>query len=806
MLRQEVLAMRAISNKVYQALPQEILNRNQWILYKIEPVLEEKTGKQKRDKKTGELKFTKVPYQTNGVEASSTNPKTWTSYSDAIQHSQNYNGVGYVLTDKDPYTVFDLDNCIVNGELKGEAKKLIKTLDSYTEYSQSENGLHIWIKGKKYGTRCKNTEKNIEIYDNKRFIVMTGKHLEGTSREIEERQLILDYVYDSYFPEPVNEQLGKIKRSKLNPSPDLSDEEVLNIAFGAKNGDKCKRLYTGDFATYSSQSEADQALCNYIAFYTQKSEQIDRIFIGSGLYRKKWDRKDYKTWTIQNAIDGLKETYQKRRFQLAMGDNIKDTPTMDLQNVLKARRFEELKSMAAKLKGEWEGSGAKGKTPKKPKILTPKRCAEILAEYTRFILFDIEENTRLAMYRPESGIYTQNATLIKRVISWLEPELNNSKAEDVIYHLTNTAEIKGKTESRYLIPVENGVFNLKTKRLEPFSSKYVFTTKISTRYNPHITNPVIDDWNVEDWLSSIACGDKEIIHLLWQVMNDSLNGNYTRQKAIFLVGDGNNGKGTFQELIINLIGAQNIASLKVNEFDMRFRLSALEGKTAVIGDDVPINVYIDDSSNFNSVVTGDRVQVEFKNKPIYNTVFRCTVIQSTNGMPNFRNKTSATIRRIIIVPFNADFNGSVKNFKIKDEYIKNEKVLQYILHKSIHMDFEDFDIPESSKRELEVFRQDNDPVWDFKLTVFDEWKIDKVPKSVVYEFYKKFCNDNGYKYMAAIQFHKLFKTYITDEWNPDSTGRFIYTNLIHELGDPDRTGIYFPDKSKQRAYERKNQS
>ncbi|MGQ3740947.1 phage/plasmid primase, P4 family, partial [Bacillus sp. Fil] len=200
-------------------------------------------------------------------------------------------------------------------------------------------------------------------------------------------------------------------------------------------------------------------------------------------------------------------------------------------------------------------------------------------------------------------IYTQNTTVIKRVISWLEPKLNNTKAEEVIYHLTNKAEVKEKTNARYLIPVKNGVFNLKTKTLEPFTADYVFTTKITIPYIENPVNPVLDGWDVVSWIQSIACGDVEIEKLLWQVMNDALNGNYSRRKSIFLIGEGNNGKGTFQELIMNLIGIKNIATLKVNEFDERFRLSVLEGKTAVIGDDVPANVYIDDSSNFNSVVT-----------------------------------------------------------------------------------------------------------------------------------------------------------------------------------------------------------
>jgi len=507
------------------------------------------------------------------------------------------------------------------------------------------------------------------------------------------------------------------------------------------------------------------------------------------------DKDGYTEQELQATIDSIKGFEPKAQsFELFANEN-KDSTLIELKAELRNRYFEEL----ASLESEWI---ANGKIGKKPTTISPARCSIILPEYISFSLFNLEENTRLAMYLPKEGIYSQNTTLIKRTISWLEPKLNNVKADEVIYHLTNKVEIKEKTESRYLIPVQNGVFNLKTKTLEPFSADYVFTSKISTPYIENPTNPILDGWDIESWLNSISCGDSEIYNLLWQVMNDSLNGNYSRKKSIFLIGNGNNGKGTFQELLTSLIGSQNIATLKVNEFDQRFRLSILEGKTAVIGDDVPANVYIDDSSNFNSVVTGDRVAVEFKNKPIYNTVFRCSVIQSTNGMPKFKNKTNGTIRRIVIVPFQADFNGQAENLKIKDDFIRNEEVLQYVLNKAINMDFEKFDVPKVSLQELEIFKQDNDPILDFKLSVFDEWQIQKVPKYVVYGFYKKFCNDNGYKYSSDRHFHKQFKTYLEQDWKTDAQAKYNYESLMEYLGDLDQLGIGFPNRGQnQKSYE-----
>ncbi|PEF32935.1 DNA primase family protein [Bacillus wiedmannii] len=542
-------------------------------------------------------------------------------------------------------------------------------------------------------------------------------------------------------------------------------------------------VYDSDLHAHSNHSTDPISGKNVNSFDLYRLHKFS--YLDNGMENMK-DKPSYKAMIEHCKKDEKVRDYYEKHINFDI--KINGLSVIGLKKELRSRYFEEL----SRLEKEWENNGKKGR---KPITISPARCSVILPKYINFILFDLEENTRLAMYVPEEGIYTQNATVIKRVISWLEPKLNNTKAEEVIYHLTNTAEVKEKTNSRYLIPVQNGVFNLKTKTLEPFTADYVFTTKITTPYIENPVNPVLDGWDVVSWIQSISCGDGEIEKLLWQVMNDALNGNYSRRKSIFLIGEGNNGKGTFQELIMNLIGIKNIATLKVNEFDERFRLSVLEGKTAVIGDDVPANVYIDDSSNFNSVVTGDMVSVEFKNRPIYNTVFRCSVIQSTNGMPKFKNKTNGTIRRIVIVPFKADFNGMAENFKIKDEYIKNEKVLQFVLYKAINMDFEKFDIPKVSLQELEVFKQDNDPVLDFKLSIFDEWGIQEVPKYIVYGFYKKFCMDNGYKHLADRQFHKQFKTYLGGGWE-DAQKRFQYESLIKILGDLDQMGIGFPDKSK----------
>ncbi|MFX3712238.1 DUF5906 domain-containing protein, partial [Streptococcus suis] len=75
---------------------------------------------------------------------------------------------------------------------------------------------------------------------------------------------------------------------------------------------------------------------------------------------------------------------------------------------------------------------------------------------------------------------------------------------------------------------------------------------------------------------------------------------------------GGTGKGTLQELFINQIGRQNIASIKITDLDVnnRFTLAQALGKQAIIGDDVQAGAVIRDTSKLFSLGGGDTVTVE----------------------------------------------------------------------------------------------------------------------------------------------------------------------------------------------------
>ena len=259
-------------------------------------------------------------------------------------------------------------------------------------------------------------------------------------------------------------------------------------------------------------------------------------------------------------------------------------------------------------------------------------------------------------------------------------------------------------------------------------------------------------------------GDEELVHLIWQVISASLNGNYSYRKSIWFVGEGNDGKGTVQQLITNVVGMKNVASLKINQFAERFSLSMIEGKTVVIGDDVQAGIYVDESSNFNSVVTGEPVLVEEKNKQPYTTVFKKTVIQSTNELPRFKNKTNGTYRRFAIIPFKKSFSSEDDNWAIKDDYIYREEVLEYVLKKALEISFDRFIEPKASLEALEDFKESNDTVKAFVIEWFNKFESTRLPSRYLWWLYQEWCKDEGVTKLTKRKFENQLAKNIPPEW------------------------------------------
>src|SRR5829696_653725 len=271
----------------------------QWLVWRLE-------------ERNGEL--TKVPYTPRtGQRADSTAPDTWDGYEEAVSacKDHSYAGIGFVFTPEDDLCGVDLDRCLdpETGEIEGWVQEVIGELNSYTEISPSGTGVHILVRGELPAGR--NRKGRFEAYDRGRYFTVTGKHLAGTSQTIERRQEELGVVVRRVFGEDSANGHTKSVAAAETVDNGLSNDEIIQKALAASNRARFSRLWNGDTSGYGSHSEADLALCGILAFWTGgDATRIDTLFRQSGLYREKWDRKDYRNRTITQALSGKTEFYK----------------------------------------------------------------------------------------------------------------------------------------------------------------------------------------------------------------------------------------------------------------------------------------------------------------------------------------------------------------------------------------------------------------------------------------------------------------------------------------------------------------
>jgi hypothetical protein len=281
---------------MFENIPEELQHIGQWINWRYGTT---DTGKQ-----------TKHPVTPGfGYLASVTDPSTWRTFAEAVSYARNnpsfIAGIGFVFTKETLYSGIDLDH-LDNPDDHKRAVAIVEHFDTYTETSPSGRGLHLIVKGKVASGRRK---AGVELYPHGRYFTFTGNVVRN--RPIASRHFELEELW---------KELGGAQLDETgfdgDPTQTNSDLEVYNMAVAARNGQLFLDLWQGRWdeqrrednsKRYTSQSEADFALIDIIAFYTQNREQITRLFFTSALGQreKAQARKDYVPKMIKRSFDRM---------------------------------------------------------------------------------------------------------------------------------------------------------------------------------------------------------------------------------------------------------------------------------------------------------------------------------------------------------------------------------------------------------------------------------------------------------------------------------------------------------------------
>ncbi len=363
-------------------------------------------------------------------------------------------------------------------------------------------------------------------------------------------------------------------------------------------------------------------------------------------------------------------------------------------------------------------------------------------------------NGRLHIYK--DGIYIDTQRLIESAMIDKIPTLSKAKRNEVLSYLDVMIDKDTSISGAEYIAFKNGVYNIKTDELMPFSPEIVVTNKINHNYNPEAVCEIVDQT-----LKKLAVGDDEIIQLLKEAVGYTFFRRNELRKAFMLTGEKKNGKSTFLAMLKTLLGENNTSALDLKELGDRFSSASMFNKLANIGDDIS-DEFITNPAIFKKIVSGDRIRGELKGEKEFFFEPYCKLFFSANDIPKMKDKTGAVLDRLIIIPFNARFDVKDPDY---DPYIKYKLIQEDALERLILLGLQGlkdvlknqrFTLPEKSRRELAEYEIGNNPILQF---FADVERADIVGQTTtgVYNRYCSFCMDNFCKPISNIEFSRRVK-------------------------------------------------
>lgn len=655
---QEMKTMRHSKVDYTQMIPVELQQLPNWGVFK--KVWQEERGK-----------YSKLPYNAvTGQLASSTNKQTWTDFNTATSvymASDEYDGLAFFF--EKPYIGIDLDGMKedlgrylegdINENVIHDFMSLTKT---YAEISQSGEGIHIIGKVDDI-PGSKRRRGPVEMYNNGRFFAITGNRFGSHVDEINWiEQKNMEYLYTKYLePKQTNYQVVQPTYVSGN---DLTIDAIIDKASTSTNGWKFKTLFLQGWeaAGYTSQSEADMAFANMLAFWTGRDfVKMDNIFRMSALMRPKYDeRRGKTTWgasLLNKAINETPNIYEAKKY--AEEDYriyVKNTNTStnggdekpkiySWDDTGNAKRFIDMFGEIVRFNADtrqWMVFNGINWEPDKGGYIVHKMIDE-----------SIEKMEAEPIERVEGMSDDEFDDLLKAKSKWVSRSRNHNGKNNLEGELKKYLVCTEETFDKYdmMLNLQNGVVDLTTGILSETKPEN-FHSKVShSEYS--------DTFDCPTWLSFLddIMPDKETQRYIQKCVGYSLTASTEEQCLFFLYGSGRNGKSVFIDTIKELAGsyAGNIQadSLMVKKSagsGHNEDIARLKGKRLVTASEPNEGSRLDEGM-IKQLTGEDVVSASYKGLHVFEYKPKYKIWIATNHKPYIRGMDEGIWRRVKIIPF-----------------------------------------------------------------------------------------------------------------------------------------------------------
>lgn len=769
-------------------IPQPLIDRPQWVVWKIE---------QREDKPT------KVPYNAHtGYEAKSNDAATWAPFMVAVAAYQDgtngYAGIGYVFSLDDPYTGIDLDDCIQDGRVLPWAEQLLLALNSYSEVSPSGTGIKIWVEGKTPGSAKPKKAKipaevipsdapgSIEIYPAKRFFTMTGWHVEGMPREIRSANGALTQLYEALKPTPLELPATTTRpagRKYLERWAQHKIDYAVEQVRGAVDGERHNTRYA-----------MARLLGGLIPHGLTTEDQIARDLYDAQQPKTQAQRSEYKT-----ILDGIR----------AGAMAALPLPPEPEQPLIDSAGYALCPKHNRPLDGAKSGNGwvchARDSSTERgwctfwwdgdgyivPRSVDPETGEVLYAESTDYLLSAHRSDTgnaeclaqlfgddlRYCHTRKKwltwdgsrwaldegSAITHRNMIAVvrarfracdsitdleqrKKAASWCVGCESTNKLEAALRTATRLQAFSTTIErwdGHHLIGAALGAtLDLHTVVHRVVRREDYLTMQLGATYDPDATCP---RWI--QFLDEVFLSNAELIAYIQRAVGYCLTGDTREQKLFLCFGPGANGKSVFLEILTALLG-DYAANASFETFDANRRnessndLAALRGKRLVTVIETEEGRRLAEA-RVKSVTGQDPITCRFLYGEFFTYRPTYKIWLAMNHLPVIRGTEKGIWRRIELIPFKADFEGREDKTLAAQLRAELDGILQWAMEGLRLWWQRGLDTPATVKQATKQYRDDSDQI--------GRWVADRcvvvsnvfLSSAIGYKNYETWCKDVG---------------------------------------------------------------
>lgn len=255
---------------------------------------------------------------------------------------------------------------------------------------------------------------------------------------------------------------------------------------------------------------------------------------------------------------------------------------------------------------------------------------------------------------------------------------------------------------------ENGIYSLKTKKLESYTPNILATYKINNKY---IVGSRCDRFI--SFINTITNNDNELAMLIQEIMGYALVNNTKAQKFFLFYGEGSNGKSVLEALIRAMVGKDNTSSVSLEQLRSNFVIGNIVGKL--------VNIASENESDFEveklkAITSGDSITIDQKYKEPYQYTPTCKMIFISNSLPNTSDNSYGFYRRLVIVPFNKTIKSDERDVNLTYKLLNEiEGIVQWAIAglERLEKNNYQFTNPKEVSRVMDKYKEEQDPVYLF---------------------------------------------------------------------------------------------